>query len=105
MSEATLACFKAYDIRGRVPDELNEDLAAKVGRAFCGRLGAKKVVVGRDVRLSSESSTSMAYNTRLSSGWANSSTKVSTVDRSATFSRTSLGTTPCCSIDLRNAAR
>jgi phosphomannomutase/phosphomannomutase/phosphoglucomutase len=55
MSDERLPCFKAYDIRGRVPDELNEELAADVGRAFCGRLDAKKVVVGRDVRLSSES--------------------------------------------------
>ncbi|BBB91668.1 MAG TPA: phosphomannomutase [Methylomusa anaerophila] len=46
--------FKAYDIRGRVPDELNEAMAARIGMAFVKLLGAKKVVVGRDVRLSSE---------------------------------------------------
>ncbi len=45
--------FKAYDIRGKVPDELNEELVYRIGRAYVEQLGAKKVVVGRDVRLSS----------------------------------------------------
>lgn len=48
-----LPCFKAYDIRGRVPDELNEDIAYRIGRAFVEVIGAKRVVVGQDVRLSS----------------------------------------------------
>jgi len=50
-----LSCFKAYDVRGRVPDELNEDVAFKIGRAFVGFLGARQVVVGYDSRLSSPS--------------------------------------------------
>ena len=29
-----ITCFKAYDIRGRIPDELNEDIAYRIGRAF-----------------------------------------------------------------------
>jgi phosphomannomutase len=29
-----LSCFKAYDIRGRIPDELNEDLAYRIGQAY-----------------------------------------------------------------------
>ena len=45
--------FKAYDIRGRVPDELNEALATRIGAAMSGLLGPGPVVVGRDVRLSS----------------------------------------------------
>lgn len=48
-----LSCFKAYDIRGRVPDELNEDLATRIGRAFAERLSPGTVVVGEDMRLSS----------------------------------------------------
>ena len=48
-----LACFKAYDIRGRVPDELNEDLATRIGRAFAESLSPGTVVVGEDMRLSS----------------------------------------------------
>jgi phosphomannomutase len=48
-------CFKAYDIRGRVPDELNEDLAFKIGQAFVAFLKARQVVVGYDIRLSSPS--------------------------------------------------
>lgn len=51
----TLSCFKAYDIRGRVPDELNEDIAYRIGRAYAAFLRPKRVIVGRDVRLSSES--------------------------------------------------
>jgi len=49
----TLACFKAYDVRGVVPDTLNKDIAYRIGRAFAEVLGAGKVVVGYDVRLSS----------------------------------------------------
>ncbi|MCW8850529.1 MAG: phosphomannomutase [Melioribacteraceae bacterium] len=45
--------FKAYDIRGKVPSELNAELAYKVGRAFAKQQNAKKVVIGRDVRESS----------------------------------------------------
>lgn len=49
----TLTCFKAYDIRGRVPDELNSDIAYRIGRAFAAQLEPRRVIVGRDVRLSS----------------------------------------------------
>ncbi len=49
------ACFKAYDIRGRVPDELNEDLAWRLGRAYATYLNPQKVAVGEDVRPSSRS--------------------------------------------------
>lgn len=48
-----LNCFKAYDIRGRVPDELNEELARRIGNATAELLGPGPVVLGRDVRLSS----------------------------------------------------
>ena len=48
-----ISSFKAYDIRGKVPDELNMDLAYKIGRTFAKYLGAKSVVIGRDVRKSS----------------------------------------------------
>jgi phosphomannomutase/phosphomannomutase/phosphoglucomutase len=48
-----LSCFKAYDIRGRLPDELNEDIAYRIGRAYAEYLKPGRVVVGRDVRLSS----------------------------------------------------
>jgi phosphomannomutase len=44
--------FKAYDIRGSYPDELNEAMARKIGAAFVSLLGARRVVVGRDMRLS-----------------------------------------------------
>ncbi|HRD48177.1 MAG: phosphomannomutase [Candidatus Competibacter sp.] len=47
------ACFKAYDIRGRIPDELNDDLAYRIGRAYAVFLQPRKVAVGHDVRLSS----------------------------------------------------
>ncbi len=52
MSES-LQCFTAYDVRGRVPDELNSDIAARIGLAFCKQIGARKLVIGRDMRLSS----------------------------------------------------
>lgn len=50
-----LTCFKAYDIRGRLGSELNEAVAALVGRAFAQHMQAKRVVLGRDPRASSES--------------------------------------------------
>jgi phosphomannomutase/phosphoglucomutase len=45
-----MKCFKAYDIRGRVPDELNEDIAYRLGRAFARTVGEGQVVVGYDIR-------------------------------------------------------
>lgn len=48
-----LTGFKAYDIRGKVPGELNMDLAYKIGRAYTTLIDAKKIVVGHDVRESS----------------------------------------------------
>ncbi|MAM71643.1 MAG: phosphomannomutase [Gammaproteobacteria bacterium] len=49
----TITCFKAYDVRGRIPDQLNEDIAYRIGRAYAEFLQPKKVVVGHDIRLSS----------------------------------------------------
>lgn len=51
----SLTCFMAYDIRGRLGDELNEDIAYRIGRAFAQFLQARRVVVGGDVRASSAS--------------------------------------------------
>ena len=48
-----IAGFKAYDIRGKVPSELNTDLAYKIGRAYSKLINAKKIVVGYDMRKSS----------------------------------------------------
>ncbi|MFA7384050.1 MAG: phosphomannomutase [Desulfurivibrionaceae bacterium] len=48
-----LPCFKAYDIRGRVPDELNAPLAFAIGQAYSAQFAPKKVAIGRDIRLSS----------------------------------------------------
>jgi phosphomannomutase len=47
------AIFKAYDVRGVVPGELNGDVARLIGRGFAEYLKPKKVAVGRDMRLSS----------------------------------------------------
>lgn len=49
-----ITCFKAYDVRGRVPDQLNEDVAYRIGRAYADVIQPGSVVVGRDIRLSSE---------------------------------------------------
>lgn len=48
-----MQCFKAYDIRGRVPDELNKDLAFRIGRAYAACIAPQQVVIGYDIRLSS----------------------------------------------------
>ncbi|SIT05939.1 phosphomannomutase [Roseivivax lentus] len=52
---SALTCFKAYDIRGRLGVDLDEEIAYRIGRAFARALGAKRIVLGRDVRASSES--------------------------------------------------
>ncbi len=49
-----LTCFKAYDIRGKLGTELNEEIAYKIGRAYGQISQPKKIVVGADIRLSSE---------------------------------------------------
>jgi phosphomannomutase len=54
MSGGSIAGFKAYDLRGRVPSELNEDVAYRIGRAYAEFLKPRRVAVGRDIRLSSE---------------------------------------------------
>jgi phosphomannomutase len=53
-----ITCFKAYDIRGRIPDQLNEEVAYRIGRAYTHFLSPKSVVVGQDVRPTSPSLTS-----------------------------------------------
>ena len=50
-----LTCFKAYDIRGIVGVDLTPEIATSIGRAFAQTLRAKRVVIGRDCRLSSDS--------------------------------------------------
>jgi phosphomannomutase len=47
--------FKAYDIRGLYPDEVNEDAARQIGRGFVAYLKARRIAVSRDMRLSSPS--------------------------------------------------
>jgi phosphomannomutase len=51
----SLDCFKAYDVRGRIPDQLNEDIARRIGRAYAEVIQPGSVVVGHDIRLTSES--------------------------------------------------
>ncbi len=48
-----ISCFKAYDVRGRIPSELNEDVAYRIGAGVASYFGAESVVVGYDVRPSS----------------------------------------------------
>jgi phosphomannomutase len=45
--------FKAYDVRGLVPSQLHPEVARRIGRALVDYLGAKRIAVGRDCRLSS----------------------------------------------------
>src|SRR5579864_6339580 len=49
-----LDIFKSYDIRGIYPDQLNDEIAELIGRAFVQHLGASAVAVGRDMRVSSQ---------------------------------------------------
>lgn len=49
----TISCFKAYDLRGRIPAELNAEVAYRVARGYAEFLKPRRVAVGRDIRLSS----------------------------------------------------
>jgi len=49
----TIDCFKAYDVRGRIPDQLNNDVAYRIANATAEFLDARQIVLGRDIRLSS----------------------------------------------------
>src|SRR5215468_12164691 len=48
-----LDSFKAYDVRGRIPDEIDESLAYDIGRAYAAFVRPQRVAVGHDIRLSS----------------------------------------------------
>ena len=52
---ATISGFKAYDLRGRVPDELNPDVAYRVARGYAQFISPRRVAVGRDIRATSVS--------------------------------------------------
>ena len=52
-----LECFKAYDVRGRVPEELNEDIAYRIGRAYAEFVNPTRVAICRDIRDSSDALT------------------------------------------------
>ncbi len=66
-----LTCFKAYDIRGQLGAELNEEIAYRIGRAYAEFLQPKSIVLGGDVRLTSE-----ALKTALSEGIRDSGSDV-----------------------------
>lgn len=64
----TLSCFKAYDIRGRLGEELDESIAYRIGRAYGLYLAPHTVAVGGDVRLSSEPLKAALANGLMSTG-------------------------------------
>ena len=61
-------CFKAYDVRGRIPDQLNEDIARRIGKAYAEVIKPGTVVVGHDIRLTSESIKGALIEGRLEQG-------------------------------------
>lgn len=67
-NELNLSAFKAYDVRGRIPDEINEGLARDIGRAYAALVKPSRVVVGRDIRLTSVSLAEALIEGLLSSG-------------------------------------
>jgi len=63
-----LSCFKAYDIRGRIPDQLNTEVAWRIGKAYAEWLAPKTVIVGWDIRLSSPEMSQALIEGLISSG-------------------------------------
>ena len=64
----SITCFKAYDVRGRVPEELNEDVVYRIGRAYAAFLNPRRVAVGRDIRLSSSALTEVLIASLVDAG-------------------------------------
>ena len=68
----SITCFKAYDLRGRIPGDLNDEVATLVARGYAQFLspdgGFKRVVVGRDIRLSSAGLTDAVCRGLIDSG-------------------------------------
>ena len=79
MEKINISCFKAYDARGRVPDELNEDIAWRIGRAYAAFTSAKRVAVGYDIRHSSP-----AIKNALTQGLVDSGVEVLDIGRGGT---------------------
>ena len=63
-----ITCFKAYDVRGRVPEELNEDVVYRIGRGYAEFLRPRTVAVSRDIRLSSNALTDVLIGSLLDAG-------------------------------------
>ena len=74
-----LSCFKAYDVRGQIPNQINEDICYRIGRAYAEVIKPKKVVVGYDIRL-----TSQAFADALSRGLTDSGVDVYDIGLSGT---------------------
>ncbi|CAG0909875.1 unnamed protein product, partial [Cyprideis torosa] len=68
MDKKIPSCFKAYDIRGQVPGELNADLAKRIGLGLAEVTGLGRVIVGRDMRLSGEELSSALIEGLLAAG-------------------------------------
>ena len=64
----SITCFKAYDVRGRVPEELNEDVVYRIGRGFAEFLRPRTVAVSRDIRLSSNALTDVLIGSLTDAG-------------------------------------
>ena len=60
-------CFKAYDVRGRVPEDLDEDIAWRIGRAYAAHVVPETIATGGDVRPSSPATVALGRDVRLSS--------------------------------------
>ena len=63
-----LNCFKAYDVRGRVPEDLDEDRAYRIGRGYAAFVRPRRVAVGRDIRASSPALTTALIEGLVDSG-------------------------------------
>ncbi|MDH3764034.1 MAG: phosphomannomutase, partial [Gammaproteobacteria bacterium] len=63
-----ITCFKAYDARGKVPDEINAEITYRIGRAYAEFIKPRQVAVGRDVRQSSEELFTALTNGLMDSG-------------------------------------
>ena len=64
----SITCFNAYDVRGRVPEELNEATVYRIGRAYAAFVQPRRVAVGRDIRLSSNALTAALIRSLNDSG-------------------------------------
>ena len=97
--------FKAYDVRGLYPSQLDEDGAYAIGRAYVEHFEPRPIAVGRDMRLSSPAMAAAAIEGAADGGRRRRSTSGSSAPRWSTTPSASSGSTAASASPPRTTRR